>query len=990
MPDPPKIHRSHSAALVAVFFLSGASALICQVAWIRWFGFTFGVTVRAMGTVLAAFMAGLALGSLVFGRAADRSRNPAALLLFLEIGIGVFAAAFPWLFKGFTAMYLAVHERLDPVSAADPWLRFLLGFLFLLVPATLMGGTLPVVSRLYVRRMSTLGKSVGILHGANQAGAVAGCLACGWVLIAAFGLSAAGWVAAALNGLAAFLLLPFLGKNAYPVRTAWDEGTAGAPEGRNIHGSSSAPPVPVPLLLAVFGAQGFTTLAYEVVWTRILAVLSHDKGAYFTSTVIAAFIFGLSVGSFAIAKKIDRTKNPLSLLAAIEGILGIFGILILPVFSSLFEPFTAARLSYSEHWWTTVGKENGLFFILIAVPAVFMGMTFPLVARLVTDRLADLGRKIGVLGFWDTVGSAAGSAAAAFILVPALGAAGAGIAVAGLNLLLFTVLVMADRNRSPGWRAAAPFAAVLVLAAGLVFIPRGRYFRFWDTRQPGDRLLFYSEDEGAAVAVIEHLDGMKDLAINGAVTAFAEYGDLRVHRMLAALPMLLHPAPRNALVIGLGMGVTARTLLQPGMESVESVEISSGVVGACGAAFRRENRDVLSDPRLRVILDDGRNRLLTSRKRYDIITSNAVHARLSGNLYTEEFYRLCRNRLAPGGVMCQWMSTNWCTEDEYRMLLKAFFNVFPDGSLWSVDAGNVLCIGALTPAKPDFWEWSGRMSAPELAAELRSVDLRFPIDILSQYAGSAESLAGYLNGVRPETDGRPLAEFSRVVSKARNPMLIQRLIEQRAAVEHPPFTWKGTDRLPDTLASRWRARFESESLCLRATLENVFLNRPGEAAASLEQAARLVPGEYRFHELLALLRIRLGDTARTEAELIKALALHPEFAIDWIHLGMVRYDTGRTDPAAEAFNRAHSVSPDHPLALYYLGLIAGARGELSTAAGRLERVTYLFPDFADAYLNLGLAYRSMGQNARADSAFRRCLGIDPGNREAERLVSGAR
>ena len=969
--------------LAAVFFLSGMSALIYQIVWIRMFGFTFGVTGYAMGTVLSAFMTGLAGGSLLFGRMADRSRSPLTLLLWLETGIGLFALAFPVLFSGMTRLYGAVNAWLHPGLYAGIWIRFALGFLLLLLPTTLMGGTLPVVSRLFVRRMTGLGGAMGLLHGWNQFGAFLGCLLAGYALIASWGLNAASHIAAVLNLLCGVIL--FLMRNR--IEDPESPALMGSPDSTAVLPSEK--PRSRFLLLgivAVFTLQGFTTLSYEVIWTRILSVLSLDKSLSFTSTMIAVFLFGLSAGSFIAGKWTDRSKDPLFLLACIETVIGILAMAMVPLLSCLFDQLIPMRLSYTEHWWRTIGRENGLYFLILLLPILFMGMTFPIVAKLFTDRFRTLGRKIGVLGFWDTAGSAGGTVFAVFLLIPFLGMAKACLFTAGINLLLAAALVGMHPRLNVRIKGIVFSVLLCIGIMGYARIPGGSTFRHWDTRQPGDRLLFYSEDEGAAVAVVQHLDGIKELAINGAVTAFAEYGDLRVHRLLAALPLLLHPRPTNAFVIGLGMGVTCQSLLQSCMESVECAEISRGVVDACRTCFGEENGGVLDDPRFRIIQDDGRSALLSSLKRYDIITSNAVHPRLSGNLYTRDFYGICRSRLTPNGVMCQWMSTNWCTEDEYKTLIRAFLDVFPYAALWRLDTGNVLIVGTDGPFKIDVQRWMERMREPKIQKDLQGVDLEDPFVILAQAAGSGNGLASYAGPVEPETDDRPLAEFSRVVSKARNPAIVASMLTLPSDSAGLFFSWGGKNPLPDSIARKCRILSDAEKLHVRAVLESVFAGNPAEAVRLLEDASRLVPGEYRFHKLLAILHYQMRDFTQSEAELKTALSIHPDFADDRVHLGMVYYDWRKFTEAETVFRKALAAAPDNPLALFYLALIEGSKGQVRSASRKLEKAVSLFPEFSDAHLNLGILHQMRHETDLAEASFRKCLEIDPRNDDAKKRL----
>ena len=319
--------------LLIVLLLSGVSALINQIVWIRKFGLVFGVDVYTMGTVLSAFMGGLALGSLFFGRLVDKSRSPLRLFVALELGIGLFALLFPLTFKALIHSYTYVIEISGLAGKGEQFIKFSFSFLYLLIPTTLMGGTLPVVFKFFIKERRTLGWNISRLYSVNNMGAVIGCGLAGFVLIKYFGLTAALYVGACLNLINAAIVFgvsTLKSKADLP-----DTPLAESPESR-VDTEKTLSGFLLRVVLWVFVIEGFATLAYEVLWARIFIGFSYDKTTYFTTVIVLSFIFGLSLGSYIISGWIDKRKDLVTLLAIFEILIGLSSLAILMLFSRIF------------------------------------------------------------------------------------------------------------------------------------------------------------------------------------------------------------------------------------------------------------------------------------------------------------------------------------------------------------------------------------------------------------------------------------------------------------------------------------------------------------------------------------------------------------------------------------------------------------------------------------------------------------------------------
>ncbi len=974
--------------LLASYFLSGASALIYQIAWVRMFGLVFGVTIFAVSTVLTTFMAGLALGSYSFGRWIDKRQNPLVVFACLELGIGLFALAFPSLFHGLSHIYIFIHQRYPTSFYSTSLIRFALSFLLLIVPATLMGGTLPVLSKFFVTKLKQLGWDIGHLYSANNLGAVVGVCLAGFFLIQTIGMTATVYLAAAVNlliGLSVLLMRRSLRGSHNAVTTSDDHTTS--PRREESPSGQSALPYPryvVTLALWAFAIEGFTTLSYEVIWTRILVGLSPQKTVHLFSTIVISFILGLAIGSFIAARLIDRAKNLLTIFGFLEMAIGALGILLLPIFAGLPAIVTRIYAAPSQSWLSTVGIEHLLFLLLMILPTIAMGATFPIVGKIYTRSLKGLGRRIGNIGCLDTIGSIFGAFVAGFVLIPFVGVRNAVVITAVINLIIGAVLIFVHPYARFGTKAATAVLFLSVIAFTCFGVMPGTDLTYLLGRTPDTTEIYYREGIGATIAVLQKPNGVKAMLINGAYTAFSNYQDMRVHQMLAYLPSLLHKDPQNALVIGLGMGVTADSLMQPGIKEVDCVEISPAVLEASDKCFARENHEVLRNPRLNVILDDGRSHLLITKKRYDIITSNAVHARLSPNLYTSDFYRICKNRLTEDGVMCQWLPTNWMSEDEYKMLIRAFIHVFPHTSLWFTNAGHTLLVGTPQKISLDFGSFEARLRDEQITRDLSFGNLDQPAAFLAHYIAADDNLAAYISGVPMNSDDHPRVEFSRVVSRRVPWSVIHGLLAIKEDVRDILVNVGSSQDKSAALIDKLTAYAMSSE---RTILSDLFSSYSMylDALTTGYAGLRANPEDRHAHAMFSEIAGMFLMHAATRGERGRrptAMALAGEFV-------KMYSDSARLFPASGAdedrmYQRAMSglrqsvdMHPDYAAAHHYLGFVYAKEGMLDEAAAELETAMRLDPNSLEARYHLAMIYADMGRYSDAIAQLEETLRRNP-------------
>jgi spermidine synthase len=630
--------------LYLVFFASGAAALIYQVAWQRVLSFHAGMDLFSVTTVVAAFMAGLGIGNLLGGSIADRLTPRRAVLLYAvaELLISTFGWLSIWLLY---TQYPTFSPYIRTTASA-----FLFHFVVLCVPTTLMGTTLPLLSRGVVRQNSEIAPIVGKLYGANTLGAACGSIAtAGWWILARVGLEGAVQFAASLN-LASGLLALFIMRAAGSAMIAQGGGSEAVTPPSTLRGR------PVPTLrgrpvhwIVIYGLTGFIALALEIVWFRLLNVLMFST-TYTFSRLLAIYLvfFGLGVmlGSW-IAPRVKRPEREFLWLQFAIGVAAVFGPLLVASYMSVYQASHRAEF------------RNFIAPILVlAPPTLLMGLSFPLIQRIVTQNVETLGQRTGALLFANTTGAVLGTILTGFLFLDVLGTPATLLVLCSASMLLglYAAVVFAQGRG----RVIAASAIVIVGVVAIVTLPKGA--AFWAGMHGTEPAkLTILEDGTCVTALVEDPPNEFALEVGGEPQNSIPFSDF--HIRLGAVPTLLHPSPRDVLVIGLGAGSTLYgARLDSRVGAMECVEICAGQVPLL-RGLRRQNvpemNQLFSDPRIRLMVQDGRKFLLDTASRYDVIMSDTLLPRsaYSGSLYSVEFYELVRRHLKPGGLFAQWVAS---------------------------------------------------------------------------------------------------------------------------------------------------------------------------------------------------------------------------------------------------------------------------------------------------------------------------------------------
>lgn len=755
--------------LSACFFVSGGTGLVYEVLWSRHLSLLFGSTTEAVSIVLAVFMTGLGAGAYVLGPRVDRSRSPMRFYGLLEAGVGTYALLTgPLLaFVRFAWLSLAARVDLSPVAATG--VKGILAAIVLLPPAFLMGGTLPALVRALSEDVASARRRVALLYALNTLGAVAGTLAEGFVLLEVMGLWRTMWLTAFVNLLIGWVVFR---------RSVVTDAVAPPDEEREPLLSAlrrlAAAPGGRYALTGLF-ASGAATMAVEIVFLRVLGIVFGVSAQAFT-LVLACFLLGLGLGSLA-AARLSRIRAARLSDFALSQLLVAAAALAAHAALPLSPRAIVLLRQLPEPTFGQVLLGKALVAAAFLLPLAFLaGLGVPLLLEALSDEVPRLGRIVGAAYLANTAGTVFGSLLAGFVLVPRLGTEGTLKAALGLS----AVVAFAGLLRKPRRRAAPLLAgaAAGLLALGLL-APSwpARLFLFSDTAIPAgpvtSRLemerrataypyepLSVREGRNASVAVGATVAG-RVLLVSGHPDG-SDQADMETQLLLGVVPLVVHPSPKHVLVVGFGTGVTAGAVVRaPGVERTTVAEIERAVLDA-GPYFAHVNGGVLSNPRLRVVVDDARSHVLSTRERYDLVVSEPSNPWRAGvaSLFTREFFQGVRGVLAPGGILAQWVQLYFLEPDSLRMILRTLGDVFPELEIWQLDGLNVVVLASDRPLVVDRARLDAVAGGTFRDEIRRHARIDEPDRLLARrLLGTKETRAFAAEGDR-HTDDQPLLEFA--------------------------------------------------------------------------------------------------------------------------------------------------------------------------------------------------------------------------------------
>jgi spermidine synthase len=994
------------------FFLSGTAGLIYEIVWMRLLALSFGSMVFAVGAVLSSFMAGLALGNFVLGRASERWQRLLLVYAGLEAGIGLTALLVPGLLRLVGSVRLPQGHSVQALLT-QTFLTFILSLVVLAIPAALMGGTLPVLSRALIRTRQEIGGKVGALYSLNTLGGAAGVALGGMILLPLMGMRNLTYTAAALNLSIALAVgaAGFRAKCPTSADLAVPDSIGAAP----FSGSTL-------MLLVAAGLSGLAAMIYEVSWTRSLSLVI-GSSVYAFSTMLLSFIFGIGLGSLLFARIFRRRSPSLPMFSLVEAAIAISCIFVVLTFDRLPSLFMKLYGVMAPRVSVLFVGELLVCFLVMLVPTVLLGAALPMVAHILATRMHGVGRSIGTVYGSNTLGCIVGSASASFLLIPLVGLeTGLKVAIAvniAASLLAFAVSRGRRLTKYAFFSLCIALVAVVfaapkrwnkgVMSVGVapnaVWLEKLTRIGDLETIASVPELLYYKDGLSATVAVKKDRRDIS-ISIDGKTDASA-VGDLPTELLVGYLPLFIHSDPETVMVLGLGSGISLAATLAFGVEYSECLEIEPAVVEA-SRFFSHVNREALSDPRAKVLLADGRHHLLSTANRYHVITSEPSNPWMAGisNLFTREFYEVCASRLKTGGVMCQFIHGYNLTSRDFRMVMATFSSVFPHKQLWSSAFGlDYLMIGSLDSMPLDLDRIGSRMEDEDVRADLRQIGILDATDLLAHFLIRDETWDEIAAGAPINTDNLPILEFSAPRSLYLTTGIMEgevgRLIHEDTIREPPQIIL--TDRHRGRIHARRGELFSLHDYFPRAIREydaaiellgdwhvpylkraRVYLSmtRRGSslsitrAEQDLTTAIELDPDSPEVYVAMAELSQLQGKPDHAAQRLMRAVDLAPRIEYYEDLIDILIDDLGSYGEAERFADEALSVFGEESSLLEKKGFIAEVTGEYTTAAHYYQKATEADP-YSSANYRLGRLLLALGQPSRALEYLEKAVRLGP-------------
>lgn len=968
----PAVPNKKIVRFLICLFLSGAAGLVYQVAWVKALGLIFGHTVYAIAAVLAVFMGGLAAGSVFLSRWSAQRPDPVSLYSRLELLIGLTGGLSLAALHVVQTLYLAAYPALSHWPPLLFGVRFFGAVVVLFVPTFLMGGTFPILVDATVRSREEFALRTGQMYWVNTAGGVFGTLLAGFILLPAVGLMLTIVVAAVLNLTAGLMAW----RN-------WQPLDGKLPADRKLQAKLPYPRTAASRwLLWMFGAVGFAAMTFEIAWTRMLAVMIGSSTYAFT-LMLATFLGGIVIGSMAFQRWVKRPRRQVSLalLHWVQIGIGVSALSSLMLFQSVVSAIPPMLQATNHSFGGLLLTQFTTTALTVLPTAVFFGFNFPMVIALVDSNPGSrhgVSSAVGTAYAANTIGAIMGSLVTGLWLIPKLGSFRLVALVALINLLLAVAIYSSQKQRR-----VIPLSADAILIAGGLFILLSSHFYnqslmsisavLYGSSYQGHLtlseiastmdLVFATEGVNDSIAVVR-TEGDTALRVNGKIDASTQ--DSRTQLLLGHLGAAFHSSPRRVLIIGFGSGMTVSALARyPDVQRIDCVEIEPAVLRAA-PYLESLNRGVLNDPRVRVISDDARNFLLTSRDSYDLIISEPSNPWIAGiaTLFTSEYYSAARQRLAPGGMFVQWLQAYSLPPNDITMVAATFASHFENVTLWRGSDMDFLLLGRTDSAKFQLKHLKDSWQKPGVAADFASMQIHRPAGMFAFFVLNDSAVRRLAQGSHQlNTDDRTLLEYDaprsllrselvdvdqELVSRFRGAPLPENLAPSEAAYALEASLETDLD-LNDTTGAQALLRAlgqQPESASLDVAKGRIALNR-GKAAEGrefLEAAVKLDAGSPDAAYWLAKAEQATGDDASARARLTALIESHPRYL-----------------PALEEA----------------VQIAAGEQDYVTALATQLKRMNLMQKPAASEYGRLGLILLNIANYSEAESALFKGLTVDP-------------
>ncbi len=982
--------------LLTCFFISGFTGLVYEILWTRLIVKVIGSAPFSVSIVLTVFMGGLGLGSYLAGKKIDKIRNSLTLVRIyggLELVIAVYGLIFPLLLVLSKPLFSLLYNQLYSYFWMYNLVTFFGCFILLLVPVTCMGATLPVLCRFFITSVDTTGANIGRLYGLNTIGAAFGSLICGFWLIDLFGVWGALVTAVFLNTAIGTVCLIFARKNSL---------SAGCQPADNEVKNSFPSPVseergflvegekqPVIFALVIFAISGFSAMAYEVIWIKLLGIIIGPTTYSFT-IVLVTFITCLALGSLFFGRMADRVKDCIYLLLFTQIVAAISALLLSQVMGNSQIFFSKLIFHFKDNFTSMQLVKGAVLFVFMFIPTFFLGATFPLVGKICTRSLENAGRTIGSAYAINTIGAVLGSFSAGFILVPLWGKENSIRFVAAIQLFVPLIAgIVFFKSRTGNGKKWIPLFALIF--AGMFFLTiypnwdrrmlsTGKYHRslnldekkigwiealFFGTQRMAaeekKELIYFGDGIGGFTTVMKTEpdifgERIYSLYNSGKADASSSQKDMHTQVLLAHFPMLFHQNAKDVLVLGLASGITSGEILHYPVERLDTIEINQQVIEASNF-FIPWNNNLLKNPKTNLIIQDGRAHLELSDQLYDVIISEPSNPWMAGlaSLFTHEFMMLAKNRLKKNGIYVQWIHSYQMDWPTFQLVGRTFSKVFPNSLIASTHPQEIgpdfLLVGFA-----DDYNLNPEIAKKNFQYAGKSTNMMFSDSTLIYHHIISEDLTKLFEGGNVNTDNFPLLEFAA-------PKLLHAL--------------DSTNEIAGIIQQRSWLREETSAI-LGENFSNI--------DKQIDYLAYLLSFQITFPNMDNIPNMSLMQKKRAEEYLIEYCRKFPLRDFTFISDPEIRNACIRTHLTVAE----NSPYDDKVAVYYYMGFHCLKNNMDDEALKYFTETVNLDPENAPAHFNLGYLLFKQKRFLPAATHFEKVLQINPSDTQASNFLNNTK
>ena len=921
-------------ALIIVF--SCVCAALYEVIWARQLILFFGSPVFAISATLSALIGGLGLGCFYFGRLAHEKKTSLRLYAFLAAGLGIFALIFPILMDILSAICVLIYRGLGVGFHLLSLIRFVLSFIVLLIPSTLMGGALLLLGMSAKERCA--GFRADRLLTINILSAGIGCIVVAFILIQQLGIQDSVYLGVAIN----FILAGI----AFALDRSWSE-TSVDPQ-QTVNDEAGITPTGEMSRAVLWGGAvtGFCGMSYALLWTRILIPFLGNPAHAFSVT-LTTLLLGVAVGNFlfaAITRRIQSFVNPFGLVQI--GV-GLSVVALIQAFGNLSEISRGLQAAFG------VGRlwEFAAGFLVIIIPAILVGASFPLARRI----CAATESRSTVYAF-STIGSLLGPLCAGIVLIPLIGIRPSVLLIAGSHTAVGCLLVLRSARKSQFVSGTAIGGTILTVGIGLMVLLWGsspaflQNGAFW-TQRLNDTLVEHTETVDANITTFMDDQGAHHTYVDNDQIADSSDRGSMPHRILAHLPLLLHPNPERVLVVGFGMGISAYTMTQYGVR-VDVLEHPKGLIDAAREYYHDVNHEIVDSSLLSHTFNDERSYLLMTSERYNVISTGTVHPLVSSkgaNLYSADFYKWCKRILTEDGIICQWIPLNRLPEPYLKTIVRTFSEVFPNSTMWyKYTPDFAVLIGTPERLQINYRRFMERTQIPRIQKALLADGLD-GISLLDSFMMSEKAVRAYAGDAKIHTDNHPRLEFfhprALINTTHKN---IETLAKHRERLT--PYLTNYGQTMGDKVEVRKQIDLYFDAT--QALIEGQIEYAKGEyekAVGLLNQAVAINPDDMTIRSNLGAAVVLANsdyqeELKETEKAIKQVLQSNPRDVQKQVELGITYELQGELAKAADAFEEALKYEPNRPELYSLLGPIYERQERYDDALHTYQRLEKLEPN----------------------------------------------